>query len=253
MIEKQRRHRRGCLRREPPTRLAGRFAYALPQSRQGHRIVGAPAVRAELLDSWASIVRRVSSCNLLTKPTQGGFVGFVGTTEVEVSKLFLSPQAKILLSDLEKSVEPRLGAGGDLAPVADWIARYHGLVARVAGLLHLAEHGLDRTNIDETTMRNALRVGEYFFAHGIAALSSPDERVRRAQSWLGRHDETTISQCDLQRGPLGGHGTARQAEELAQTLVEAGALRKVDEAAVSPTGRPPGPRYAINPNLQGHR
>jgi replicative DNA helicase len=231
--------------------LAARFAYALPQSKQGHRLIEAPAVSPELRESWASTVRRVCASNPLTQPTEGGFVGSVSTSQIEVLRLSLSPRSKILLSDLQRSVEPRLVAGGDLAPVSDWIARYHGLVARTAALLHLAEHGLQRTVISENTMLRALRIGEYFFAHGLAALSEPDELTRRALTWLASHDESTVSQRDLQRGPLGGRGTAAQAKQLVDSLVAAGALRQVNAVSDSrPAHRPPGPRYEINPRLQ---
>jgi hypothetical protein len=230
--------------------LAGRFAYAMPQTRQGHRQIDAPAIRPELLDAWQSIVRRVSACNRLTELTKGGFVGSVSTSEVEVLKLSLSPKAKILLSELQKSIEPRLAEGGDLAPVSDWIARYHGLVARIAGLLHLAQHGVEQSAIDDATMRQALRIGEYLFAHALAALSSPDEVERRARLWLERHHEPTVSLRDLHRGPLNSRGSVEQVQKLAQRMVELGALRELDVEPPGPAGgRPPGPRYQINPRL----
>ena len=67
-----------------------------------------------------------------------------------------------------------------LRPVADWIARHAGRVARIAGLLHLAQHS-PGIPIGETTMRNALRIGEYLLAHGLAALTVPMRPTRRAK------------------------------------------------------------------------
>ena len=45
--------------------------------------------------------------------------------------------------------------------------------------IHLCEHTPSEP-IGEVTMRAALRIGDYLLAHGIEALTGPDERTRRA-------------------------------------------------------------------------
>lgn len=232
--------------------LVGRFAYALPESQLGRRETNPPSVPAELHAAWEQIVRRLDPPDPLTKLTQPGFVSFVSTPEREKPTLSLSLPAKKLLDQLRGELEPRLGEHGDLRSVADWINRHAGRVARIAGLLHLAEH-LPETRISEATMLRALLIGEYLLAHGVFALTEPDETVRRALVWLARRDEETVSQRDLQRGPLAGRGTAEKASQLAQALVEAGALRRTEDEGRARPGRPAGPTYAINPNLRANR
>jgi hypothetical protein len=73
--------------------------------------------------------------------------------------------------------------------------------------------------------------------------------VRRALAWLAGQDERIVSQRDIHNGPLGRHGKAEHAAELAQQLVDAGALRRAGPS--DPTGgRPAGPRFEINPRLR---
>lgn len=129
------------------------------------------------------------------------------------------------------------------------MARHAGRVARIAGLLHLAQHSPEQP-IDEATMRSALQIGEYLLAHGLEALTESDPMIHRARKWLGRRQESTLSQRDLQRGSLGNQGTAEQAQELADALIAIGALRRLPSDDTPRPGRPASPRYAINPHLQ---
>lgn len=230
--------------------LVGRFAYAVPESHLGSRRTDPPAAAAELHSAWEHIVRGVNTADPLTEPTQPGFVGSVSAEGLRVLKLSLSPSAKKHLDALRAEHEPRLRESGDLRPVADWIARHPGRVARIAALLHLAGGASPPRPIAEETMRSALRIGEYLLAHSLFALTTPDETTRRALGWLSRRAEETVSQRDLQRGPLGGRGTAEKAHDLAQALVEAGALRRVEDDGGPRPGRPSGPAYKVNPHLR---
>jgi Protein of unknown function (DUF3987) len=228
--------------------LVARFAYALPETRLGRRQIDAPRVPREATEAWAMIVRRVARNADKTDKTveQGGSVGSVGT--FQPVKIALAPIAHRLLSELQEQIEPRLAPTRDLYGIADWAGRHHGRVARIAGLLHLCEHALSEP-IGEPTMRAALQIGDYLLEHGIAVLTGPDEKVRRALRWLERQDADTVTVRDLQRGPLGGRGTAEQAEVLATSLDALGALRALPRAAGRP-GRPASPAYSINPHLR---
>jgi hypothetical protein len=229
--------------------LVGRFAYALPETRLGRRRIDAPGTPTALHGVWEATVRRVIKANPLTEQTQTSSVSSVSTPELEISSISLSLSAKKLLDGLRLEQEPRLAQDGDLRPAAHWIARHPGRVARIAGLLHLAQYPIG-SPIGEATMRDALRLGEYFLAHGMAALTAPDELTRRALLWLRRRGESSVTQRDLHRGPLDGRGSAEKANELAQTLVAVGALRKLEDEGPPRPGRPPSPGYAVNPSLR---
>jgi hypothetical protein len=146
--------------------------------------------------------------------------------------------------------EARRGQRGDLHPIIDWSAKHEGRILRFAGLLHIAEHTDDV--ISWETMSRALRIGDYFLAHSMAALTVPDQLERRALLWLAARDEREVTVHNLHRGPLYGNGPVKDAEQLARRLVARGVLRPRPEAAQAKgrPGRPPSPSFAINPSIR---
>ena len=227
--------------------LVARFAYALPETRLGRRQINTSRVSRECADAWASVVRRVAKTTdkTDTTPERTSSVGSVGVSPVV--RVVLAASAGQLLTGLQEQLEPRLAPTRDLHAIADWAARHHGRVARIAGLLHLCEHSPSEP-IGEPTMRAALEIGDYLLAHGIAALTGPDEKARSVLRWLEKHGAATVTVRDLHRGPLGGKGPVDQAEALAQMLEVHGALRCLPPGRARP-GRPKSPAYAVNPEL----
>jgi hypothetical protein len=228
--------------------LVSRFAYSLPTTELGRRRIDADQAPAEIHAAWGRVVRRVADRN----DTNRSSVGFVSVSQETILGISLSlgSRAAELLHELRAEQEPRLAETGDLRPIADWAARHPGRVARMAGLLHLAEHP-PTDPIGEDTMLAALRIGDYFLAHGIAALTGPDALTRRALQWLTGRGQPTVSVRDLQRGPMGGRGTADEAAHLAEDLVQYGTLRAILTQHSGP-GRPPSPTYEVHPELLRH-
>jgi len=108
--------------------------------------------------------------------------------------------------------------------------------------------------VNDKSMRGALEVADYFLAHALAAVSTPDALVRRAMAWLSRQlatGVTIVSQRDILNGPLGKNATSPDAASLAGKLMEAHALRPAQPPPPNPKGgAPPGPRFEINPHLR---
>jgi hypothetical protein len=229
--------------------LVGRFAFSTPESLLGRRRHLDVAIKDETRQGWEDLIRHVYSRNPLTEPTQKVSVGSVSHKEIGDFTLLLSSSATKLLHEHRVANEARLAEGGELRPVADWFARHHGRVARIAALLHVADRDAHGKTVSETTMRQALRIGDYLLAHGVAVLTEPDGLVRRALRWLERAESKTVTIRDLQRGPLGGGSTAEQAHELADRLVKIGALRAAAQPTTGRPGRPPSPSYEVNPKL----
>jgi hypothetical protein len=231
--------------------LVARFAYALPETRLGTRRVNAPRVSRARSEAWAAVVRRVAKTTDRTDKTPSEASSVSSVRTFDGSKINLASSAGRLLDELQEQMEPRLGPAGDLRSIADWAGRHHGRVARIAGLLHLCEHEPTEP-IAEATMRAALRIGEYLLAHGIAALSGPDDPTRRALRWLEKRGESTVSVRDLHRGPVGSQRAVEHADQLARTLEALGALRLIPADNPRP-GRPMSPKYSVNPSLlSGH-
>jgi Protein of unknown function (DUF3987)/Toprim-like len=231
--------------------LVARFAYAMPETRLGRRKINAARVPREDTDAWAATVRRVAgTVDKINKTQEESHSSPPSVDSVDTfseKRITLSPEASFLLTGLQVQMEPRLGPTDDLHPIADWAARHHGRVARIAGLLHLCEHAPSEP-IAEQTMRAALQIGDYFLAHGVAALTGSDEMVRRALRWLRKHSKSTVTVRDLHGGPA-AHGPVEQAESLARALETLGALRALPPDNRAGPGRKKSPAYAVNPEL----
>jgi replicative DNA helicase len=103
---------------------------------------------------------------------------------------------------IESAVEPTLGGDGELASLADWGAKYVGAVARIAGILHLAEHGADtgpREAVEAHTIQAAWEIGKYFKASAIKAFTemATDRGTTDATYLLDRigrlaHEEVSV-------------------------------------------------------------
>jgi hypothetical protein len=232
--------------------LVARFAYVLPKTQLGRRRIDAEKVPDAVQEGWTAIVRRVFETLKKGDKSDRTADSRTFVTSVTVfggSRITLAPGAKALLDALRAELEPRLAEDGDLRSVADWIARHAGRVARIAGLLHLAEHSVTEP-IGEATMRDARRIGDYLLAHGLAALTGFDPLALRALKWLARRGQSTVTQRNLHRG-VAKEGTADDAADLLRTLEQLGAVRALSgkEAA---TGRPSSPAYDVNPHLLLH-
>jgi hypothetical protein len=229
--------------------LVSRFAYSMPTTQLGTRRIDAPQVAPEIHAAWATTVRLVAD-RTDTNGNPGICVGIVSVSQETIFKLPLSPKASELLHELRAEQEPRLAPSGDLRPIADWAARHAGRVARIAGLLHLAQVPAPGNEISVGTMLRALAIGDYLLAHGKAALTGPDTLTQKALQWLTGRSHVTVR--DLHRGPMGARGTSEDAAQLADALVEHGALRLVVPDHEASRGRPPSPAYEVHPDFMRH-
>jgi hypothetical protein len=173
--------------------------------------------------------------------------------------LTLDAQAGGLLLDLERDLEPRLGAGsGDLAHLAGWAAKLAGATCRLAGLLHLAGHLRDgwAQPISRDTFAGAIRLADYLIEHARAVfdLMGADPRLDDARwllDWITRTNRAQFSRRDAHRAaPRGRFTTATDLEPALRLLEEHGYLRRVDpEPSQDPRGRgrPASPRFLVNP------
>ena len=91
------------------------------------------------------------------------------------------------------ALEPRLC--GDLADMEGWAGKYHGQVARIAGILHCFENGPDAGAelLTGGTFQAAATIGAYFLAHAQAALTHAGltkTPLRRDAEYLWRRLQT---------------------------------------------------------------
>ena len=230
-----------------------RGVFLLPSSNVGARDTDPPPVPSPVAAGYRECVRRVAALRQTdttdTTGHGGSSVGSVARSH-EVTLRF-SDDAARRFATMRAAHEPRLAPGyGDLAPVATWANRHPGRVARLAGLLHLAEHPPGRA-IDAHTFAAAERIGEHLISHALAALAGDAQRqaLERGVAWLDHQEKPTVTLRDLHRGPAGGgHGNVEQARRLADLLEQIGRLRRRPDPDPEPTGgRPPSATYDVLP------
>jgi replicative DNA helicase len=170
--------------------------------------------------------------------------------------LTLGQAAGELLLAFERNLEPRLAAGsGDLAHLAGWAAKLAGATCRLAALLHLAGHLRDgwARPIRADTFAGAVRLAGYLVEHARAVfdLMGADPRVEDARwllDWINRTNQAQFTRRDAHRAaPRGRFPKATDLDSTLGLLEEHGWLRRVDADSSAKGGRPPSPRFLVNP------
>ena len=226
--------------------LLGRFLYSLPVSLVGWRNTSAPPVAAQTRAAYT-----VGVSILLELPYGTALDGKRASYTLR-----LAPDAETFMCWLEGHIEGQLRPGGVLGDMQDWGGKLFGAVARIAGLLHLAEHAGDAEPwampVSKATVAAAWQIGEYLIAHARAAFedmgADPElENARVLLNWLERHYEQTQAKTVTRRELHQAHRARfRQTDELNKPLallVEYGYLRR----CVNKTGGRPSEQYEINP------
>jgi replicative DNA helicase len=223
--------------------LLARFLYTVPPSKVGRRRIDPPAVPGEVRDAYTETVRSLAlTLSAWTDP----------------ATLTLASDAVSVLFDLARRTEPRLGPEGDLAHLRDWGSKLVGATARLAGLLHLAEHPSDgwRRSVERASVAAAVQLADYYTAHALAAFDEmrADPTIADAEYLLGvirRHGFAEVSRRDL--FTAASRSRFPKAEDLTPAvalLAEHGWLIPREVPAPTGPGRPPSPRWTVHPAAQ---
>ena len=191
--------------------LLARFDYSVPPDLVGYRESEPPATSEEVRTAYDTALKAM--------------VLSLAHWEDPIV-LTLTSEARKVAVEYLALIEPRLRPDGDLYGVRDWAAKLAGGTVRKAGLMHISEHLRDgyRQPISEDTMRRAIRLGDYYTAHALAAFGamSTGPHLGLAGDILGwlypdgtREYRADFSQRDAHRRfqERGGHATT--AEEIA--------------------------------------
>ncbi|MDP9395576.1 MAG: YfjI family protein [Actinomycetota bacterium] len=220
--------------------LLARFLYALPMSTVGRRKVAADPVPEAVRECYT---QRLQALAEALAPWADPMV------------LTLCPAAAELHLTAERQLEPRLAPGGDLAGIVEWASKYLGAVARVAALLHLAEHGAcgARRPIGEDTMRAALSVGDYYLAHALAVfdLMGADHSLDAARAVLSHLHAREIGETTVRdlftALPRSRFPKSANVAAALEVLEDYGWCARQPQPEHTGPGRPPSPRYRVHP------
>lgn len=134
---------------------AARFLPSFPPDRLGRRSVDVRPVPDALLDGWALLV------TLVARKRPGLKHG-----SYDPWSLQLDSEAGALFREYRLWHEPGLARGGRYHDIRDWAGKQCGAVLRIAGLLHLVQHGSpEHVAIKADTLHQAIAIAGYFEAH----------------------------------------------------------------------------------------
>lgn len=241
--------------------LPARFLWFWPHTRLGRRRDDASPIPLEVDRAWNDLIRQLAS--LAAEPAipaepnaSDGLAGSAGSAAGAV--LTIDNDAAEVFRAFKQAIEERLRPeDGDLYPANGWAGKLPGQVARIAGLLHLAEHraaGIDRP-ISPDAMRAAVAIGLYLVDHALAAfgLEGPGGQLapdaRRLLSWIAAAERQTFSHREAHDAL---RSKARQTSDewrpVIDLLERLGYVRRREaEATASRGGRPPSPVFEVNP------
>ena len=89
---------------------------------------------------------------------------------LSLHNLDLSPEAHAVWDEFHDDIEAEMQPGKPMVSMKDWGSKLAGAVARIAGLLHYAEHGQQATNkpISVNVVNASAAIGAYYREHALA-------------------------------------------------------------------------------------
>ena len=220
--------------------LTARFLYCLPASKLGSRRADSAPVPEAVADGYA---RKIM--NLLQDEY-----------EAEPRVIRLSDEAREKLFAFSRELEPKLV--GEYAEIADWAGKLVGNVMRIAALLcragrmigheFLAEE--EALVVDGQTMDGAIRLGRYFLGNALAAYDALPEKQMAllATRLLEMIRERKLKAFDRREAMryCRSFKTVAEIQPVLDFLEDYGYICQ-QPAAFRPAGRPPLPKYTVNP------
>lgn len=215
--------------------LLARFLYTHCKTQAGQRQRQVKAIPESLLNEYQ---RQIHS--LLNIPS---------TTNI----LKLSSEGQAIWDSFYNDVESEMRTGGSLEYLKDWGSKLPGAVARIAGLLHLAEYGTEAVNknISVNIVSGSCTIGGYFKEHASAVfgLMEADSRLETAKKildYIKRHKPASFKGRDVLR-----HTNLKTSDDVLEglkILCERGFIKE-DTLVYSGQGRPEAKGYKINPKV----
>jgi len=216
--------------------LLARFLYSLCKSQVGYRARQETTIPGDLLEQYKKHIMSLAEVPLFLRT------------------LPLSSEAQTVWNGLYNEIEESMRPGGDLQYMADWGSKLPGAVARIAGLLHFAEHGKDAGSyvIEAGTVAAACAIGAYYRDHAVAVFGLMREDVRiesakRILEYIEQHRPETFKGRDV----LANKNYFKTMDDVTpgiRILIERGYVREKSQKQQK-LGRPESTIYEVNPQI----
>ena len=221
--------------------LTARFLYCMPASAVGGRKYRSKPVSDEVYQAYERRIFNMLEDEYSPRP--------------EV--ITLSPEADALMEAFSQELEPKLVK--EYAEIADWCGKLAGNVLRIAGLLcragvYRSHDFLDEAEpliVDGQTMKNAIKLGRYFLNHAQAIFNVLPENAmfQNAHKILKMISEKGLKEFN-RRTAMRNCQIFKRVEEIQPVLdflEDYGYIAAVEGPATYGKGRPPMPKYVVNP------
>jgi len=229
--------------------LLARFAYMVPHSNLGFRTGNTRPTPESVTRAYADSLHSLASISPRT--TEGGRpLPYV---------LTLVPEAVDLWRRFWSEVEAMMRPEGRLAHLTDWGGKLPGLVARIAGNLHVAAHATVAANvldIEANTMAAAIRFGNYLIEHALIAfgMMGADQATETARDlWriIERNRAPRFTLRDAWHPLRTTYKAVGDAEPGFDVLLDHAYIAEPHqgEQEARRRGRPPGRVFIVNPQL----
>ncbi len=221
--------------------FVGRMTFAYPRSWVGRRRVDTPAIPKDVTLAYHNAINTLFAMKV---------------PKDEAVVLGLSPEAGQVFDDYRAEIERELNAEGSLGDMADWGNKLAGKTLRLAGLLHVAEHGRREwpwpTTVERASVEKAIALARYMVPHARVALQlmGGDQAVDDAKFVVERLKKDYVS--TMLRSYLYDLSSARfknsdDVDATLDLLVERRYLRPDPTTAIpGRLGRPP-MSFEVNP------
>jgi hypothetical protein len=220
--------------------LLARFTYLLAASTLGYRNGEPPLVPESVSIAYEACIRRLLS---IAPPESGPFV------------IELSEEARAEWRKYFSAVERDMRPDGRFEHMRDWAGKLPGMAARVAGLLHCAEHAfaadLTASKLSLNTMSRALDFACVCELHAMAAydLMGADlalKAARKLWGWIERQRKVEFTFRNAFNALRGSFPRAAELDPAFEVLVERAYI--AGKQMASRAGRPTR-IYQVNPSL----
>lgn len=172
-----------------------------------------------------------------------------------LQELRLTPDAQATWDEFYDHVEGDMKPGKQMAILTDWGSKLSGTVARIAGLLHFAEHGQQARNkpISVNIVNASVAIGTYYREHaltvfGLMQEDSQIEAAKKILEYLILHKPDRFKGRDVLRHKNAFKAMSDVTPGL-QILVERNYIREAEIKLRTGFGRPESTTYETNPKI----
>ena len=224
--------------------MLARWVFSLPPNNVGYRHNRNIAISPTVEAAYDEHIRRLLDASL----------AFLEQENPKPKLICLDTEAQSRFQQFRGEVEVYLREGERLGDMQDWGGKLCGLVARIAGILHIVETGSAEGLITLRTVEAAIRLGEYFIPHAMAAygemrLDDVTDKARSVVEWIQRRALPSFSRRDVHVHHRSRFETVTEIDPILLRLIQQGYIRERTAQKRDGAGQPASPLYEVNPDV----